>query len=200
MSHYHLGIILPAGMLIQSVHGYIKQVLAPYDERVEVAPYKQRVDAQVLQAGREHYGLPPGAPDTELLPRLKDWVGLEGDMDADGIYVWTRYNPKARWDWYEEGGRWCGVVTGTECPGGSHDPEAMGRYHIRANMSLIRKLKPGQGFHALLTPDGEWHEHGRMGWFGVVMDPVPDKDWDAVRAEVLSAYPSHILVSIDAHI
>jgi hypothetical protein len=28
--------------------------------------------------------------------------------DAAGVYSWTRYNPKSRWDWYEVGGRWSG--------------------------------------------------------------------------------------------
>lgn len=29
-------------------------------------------------------------------------------VDDGGLYEWSTYNPKSKWDWWEIGGRWCG--------------------------------------------------------------------------------------------
>lgn len=66
----------------------------------------------------EEHG-PPKADDHEGLKRwyARDWVGEELRFDPeDGTpFAMTTYNPRARWDFYEIGGCWTGMLS-------DHDP------------------------------------------------------------------------------
>ena len=55
---------------------------------------------------------------------------------------------------------------------------------------------------ALVTPDGEWHEKGEMGWFGC-SDETPDeaREWDEnYMSFIENADPEHYFVMVDCHI
>ena len=52
--------------------------------------------------------------------------------------------------------------------------------------------------HAIVTPDGEWHEHGRMGWWGILL--TENEHWEYEAREILARYPGHNVVILDAHI
>lgn len=53
---------------------------------------------------------------------------------------------------------------------------------------------------ALVTPDGEWHEKGRMGWFGVG-EEQPEAVWAKKVREVIDAQPDDMLFTmVDCHI
>lgn len=53
---------------------------------------------------------------------------------------------------------------------------------------------------AVVTPDGAWHERGRMGWWAAVADEKDRDTWaDEVRA-LLDANPSATAVIVDCHI
>lgn len=93
------------------------------------------------------------------------------------------YNPKSRWDWYQIGGRWNG-----ELPNGANE------------MPVSELLNTPYFPFAVLTPDGEWHEKGRMGWWGTVSNEVREETW---RDTVLELYCKHVdctLVLVDVHI
>lgn len=53
---------------------------------------------------------------------------------------------------------------------------------------------------AVLTPDGEWHEKGEMGWFGVVRGKKDQGDWTAQVKNLLEVNLSCTAVVIDCHI
>lgn len=56
---------------------------------------------------------------------------------------------------------------------------------------------------AVVTPDGEWHEVGQIGWFGTSSDtPEERKDWDCnYKARFIdTADPDWILTIVDCHI
>lgn len=56
---------------------------------------------------------------------------------------------------------------------------------------------------AIITPDGEWHERGEMGWFGVSSEnPEEARDWDEHFKEryIDTAEPDWILTLVDCHI
>lgn len=54
--------------------------------------------------------------------------------------------------------------------------------------------------HAIVK-DGQWHERGRMGWWGVVHDEADEAGWDARVDELLTSLPADTLVSlVDCHI
>jgi hypothetical protein len=52
--------------------------------------------------------------------------------------------------------------------------------------------------HALITPDGAWHEHGQIGWWAVLI--TENEEWDAEARTILARYPGHRVVTVDAHI
>ena len=43
-----------------------------------------------------------------------------------------------------------------------------------------------------------WHEHGQMGWWGIMI--TENAGWDAQAKEILTGYPGHRLLILDAHI
>jgi hypothetical protein len=51
---------------------------------------------------------------------------------------------------------------------------------------------------AIITPDGEWHEKGNMGWFG--MEHNEKEDWQAIARQILGEHMDCIAVAIDCHI
>lgn len=56
---------------------------------------------------------------------------------------------------------------------------------------------------AVITPDGEWHEKGNMGWFGMSSaTPEDDATWNAGFFEqfLANADPGLLLVIVDCHI
>jgi hypothetical protein len=86
----------------------ISRLLAPYDEAMEVVPYKAYFDKDEIERMAEHFGVEP-KPDI-LLPFLKQWCGEDGGIDEKGLFYWTRDNPKSKWDWYMIGGRWSRMI------------------------------------------------------------------------------------------
>ena len=130
----------------------IEELLAPYDENIEVAPYVRRTKQQIIEDAREQFkkcraDMKEYAEDPEKYseqyraywldreefcnPRKMSigWIerfSHENDTDEE-IYNWCRedtdpddynengdelstYNPKSKWDWYSEGGRWSGSL------------------------------------------------------------------------------------------
>ena len=55
---------------------------------------------------------------------------------------------------------------------------------------------------ALVTPDGEWHECGEMGWFGCSSEtPEEARTWDEQYMSFIeNADPEHYFVMVDCHI
>ena len=89
-----------------------------------------------------------------------------GELDeSTGRRGWW-HNPEARWDWWVVGGRWAGYIAATE--GSYGEPSSDFRYpEGRFDSALVADCDfyPGFETYAVLTPDGTWHEPGRMGWF-----------------------------------
>lgn len=65
--------------------------------------------------------------------------------------------------------------------------------------SLLEKEKPPMPF-AIVTPDGEWHEKGRMGCWAMVSDEKDKKDWHAEVLDLYKKYEGHVAVLCDLHI
>lgn len=55
--------------------------------------------------------------------------------------------------------------------------------------------------HAIVTPDGEWHEHGEMGWWGIETEQKEsDGDWKNTVKDLLAKHKDCIAVVVDCHI
>lgn len=67
--------------------------------------------------------------------------------------------------------------------------------HVLTLPDLAEKLP-----FAIITPDGEWHERGQMGWFATVSDE--DEGWDARAEKLLRDQQGKGMVAIvvDCHI
>jgi len=52
--------------------------------------------------------------------------------------------------------------------------------------------------HAFITPDGQWHERGQMGWWAVLI--TENERWDAQARKILANHPGHHVLIVDAHI
>lgn len=105
----------------------------------------------------------------------------ESDCDeckGTGLYKST-YNPKIKWDWYQIGGRWSGAC-----------------HEDGLNIFKAKELKSGT--FAVVTPDGEWHEKGKMGWFAIVTDE--DANWDKQCKELVAQHGDNYAVLVDCHI
>lgn len=150
----------------------------------------------------------------------------EEDLGPDGE-IYSTYNPKSKWDWYEVGGRWDGmlplkqdnpvikeaegvkyvvddyeyvneaymsnVVFKDRLPSQRELDEHYRKWSTYASDEKYKKqfdrmieqhgdfagyVKDRSGFsvYAIVTPDGEWHEPGKMGWFGMSSATEEDED------------------------
>lgn len=94
--------------------------LAPFNEQLEVEPYRQPISSACIQRMREYYAsgdskrhpvIPIDAPISAYQPVVSDWDNWEGlDVDANGYYRISTNNQRGKWDWYQVGGRWDGRI------------------------------------------------------------------------------------------
>lgn len=160
--------------------------------------------------------------DKSWAKHIKDYVDLEKETVANhpkkndpnpkceecngtGIDHST-YNQRSKWDWYVIGGRWDGKAAGIEDKRRKQSKDGgfnFGDKHhqIKHNHATVddlikQKIVP----LALITPDGEWNESGKMGWFGIHYDKMPEKKWEDLVMEIYKAHPNHYGVGLDCHI
>ena len=183
------------------------------------------------------------------------WHGMDERNPETGRYGYFE-NPNAKWDWYQIGGRWSGMLRATEgelgepswCNENENVPE--GRFdiaeikdvdfsddqeaHARAiaawelnvegkgdgeglkwwcstdymvgrykDKETYAKVAATQHWRAVVTPDGEWHEVGKMGWWGIT-DETGDElvDWALHFKErfIDPCAPDWTLTVVDCHI
>jgi hypothetical protein len=123
-----------------------------------------------------------------------------------GTYEST-YNPKSRWDWWAIGGSWAGEIQGRNEVKTLKD--AYEERSIFDNTRLVTALlevaqRPDTQNQwlpfAVLTPDGEWHERGKMGWFGAVANKQDKGVWNEKVLELYRAHQDCLAVCVDVHI
>lgn len=116
----------------------------------------------------------------------------------------STYNPDSQWDWYRKGGRWDGWLTDTE-PESGDGGFNFGPQHetLEKNSIKVEKLI-GQDEpkipHALLTPDGGWHQKGEMGWFGMSHNEQDPQEWETQVLELFEEHRDCLAVALDCHI
>jgi len=114
------------------------------------------------------------------------------DCKGTGVET-TTYNPNTKWDWYELGG-------------GNKWHEAFQPYQNQPVSKLSNAYYPvGPKYagadrlrtFAVITPDGVWHEKGKIGWLATYEST---DDWEAVYDNILSKYPDHTALIYNCHI
>ena len=214
----------------------IETLLAPYDETLRVEPYVEFTREEAIAYARKHYKSVADMSDD----RCYAYMAEDYKTDAEGNLLST-YNPKSKWDWWTEGGRWAGMlkvdgkkvdsarVTDIDFTPDPLEYEAALRY-----WDVVvehQEKRPGEEYvslygeqyyldyygdretyarymtqfstYAVVTPDGEWHEKGRMGWFGASSEtPDEARDWEEHYRERFldSAEADWLLNIVDCHI
>lgn len=67
--------------------------------------------------------------------------------------------------------------------------------HMRAGLVPEDKIP-----YAVVTPDGEWHQRGEMGWFGTSSNEQPRDLWETTVRNLLQANNDSVAVVVDLHI
>ena len=152
---------------------------------------------------------------------LVEYVGEEVNEKTGEIGYWE--NPDAHWDWWTEGGRFteyaklCIGAT-TIRVGDIHvdrdmlreefakDYDEMDDWHRELSahgMTRDEYVETNSRFTtwAVITPDGEWHEHDAMGWWGLssTTKESATKWADEFESRFLSD-PDLMLTVVDCHI
>lgn len=107
MSHY-------AVLVIHKENQDIEELLAPYDENLEVEPYLKYTVDEATAYIKEHC-VPYNDYLKEYADRhLIDWFAESERLliKQDGLY--STYNPNSKWDWYQIGGRFDGELMLTD--------------------------------------------------------------------------------------
>lgn len=183
----------------------IEDNLAPYDENMEVKPYLKYTKQQAIDKAKKEvtsghfaYGSAMSKAEVEAINTdegyyqyaLKMW-GYQPDEEGNLL---STYNPKSKWDWWTEGGRWNGYLP------------TIGDYQTNhckvkdVNWSKYFEQSPTGPF-CFITENGEWHETARMGWWGMTVDDKENDVWRKEFEEYLNTLdPETSVIAIDFHI
>ena len=101
MSHFSV-------LVLHSSEDSIDDLLAPFDENLEVKPYLyiahkdavEEMEKNISMLSPEDQKKYKSMSETD---RLKAYFGRIIDEEGN---IWSTSNPEARWDWYVAGGRW----------------------------------------------------------------------------------------------
>ena len=132
MSHYKV-------LIIHNENQNIKELLAPYDENLEVEPYLKYKHDDAIEMIKEEY-----VPFNNFLKDYSDDKLLEWFADDCGYYlidgdIYTTYNPNSKWDWYQIGGRFSGELELTEEGRLNAVGEIEKKYHIDIDLKSLRE-------------------------------------------------------------
>lgn len=241
MSHF-------AVLVLHEEDQSIRDLLAPYDENLEVEPYIKYTRTQAINKMREEY---PNAckdmSEDEIFQEACEWYGNMVDDDGD---ILSTYNPHSKWDWYQVGGRFNGALTIIPTAragyGDIHHTNSAFVRHVKWVQPLDKEerediikwwnvnVEGAEGekdkyffynpeyykkrykdaetyiktqelpcYHAVVTPDGIWHEPSKMGWFACTDGDLADElEWDLHFKErfIDTAEFDWVATIVDCHI
>lgn len=241
MSHF-------AVLVLHEEDQFVEDLLAPYSENLEVEPYVKYTRTQAINKMRKDCpSLYKDKTEDEIFQDACDWFGCTLDDDDNLL---TTYNPHSKWDWYQVGGRFSGMLhiipTALD---GYHDVEYVNSAfvrHVKWVQPLDKKerediikwwnvnIEGAEGekdkyffynpeyykkrfkdaetyiktqelpcYHAVVTPDGVWHEPSKMGWFACTDgDPADELEWDLHFKErfIDTAEFDWVATIVDCHI
>ena len=128
------------------------------------------------------------------------------ECNGTGYYKST-YNPNSKWDWWVIGGRWNGAIQNNRKDDNSGGFNFGDEFHQLENNSisckdLLEVVKNDSDCYpfAIVTPDGEWCENAKMGWWGLTKDDKDTDSWHETVNEILEKYSDCIAVGCDLHI
>jgi hypothetical protein len=208
MSHFIVNMILPTGEVNKRK---IEELLSPYDEEIQTEPYiayymrdAEKLHKEELRYYKEILDRKDGGFNVEKIAEHYKYLqeisaGQYYDKHFEGRTrdkkgnILSTYNPKSKWDWWQIGGRFAGWLLNL--------PEKKSSNNLQDNCCpieqvIIEKKIP----FALILPDGKWLEQGKMGWWAIVTNEMPENAWEKLVISRYKRYPRHMVVQIDCHI
>ena len=178
------------------IESAVAKALAPFDEALTVAPYKVHLSSSGIRAMAEHYKVPETNL-KQLAGKMQDWMRCRGGIDELGLFASLTSNPDGKWDWYEIGGRWDGLITGRKRP----NSDVLRNNSIRASTLLRARDFSARIPFSIVTPTGEWVERSTFettstGWY---TRETPTDVWTAHVRRILAAFPMFRVVCVDTH-
>jgi hypothetical protein len=172
------------------------------EERTEFRALSDRIDDAWAALLAPHQALE--ADRFAADPRRTEADPACGDCKGTGSYRSTS-NPRGYWDWCRIGGRWDKAIRGEEAESADNGFNFGDKHtEIRNNALPVSELPsplPDDRIpFALVTPDGEWHQRGKMGWFASVSKEMPRAEWDAKVRALLATNGDAIAVGVDCHV
>ncbi|HEX8730043.1 MAG TPA: hypothetical protein VF739_15535 [Ktedonobacterales bacterium] len=165
------------------VQAMVARLMEPYNQALIAPPYKKYLSEQATKGHTARLGVTPGDFET-LAARLNAHYAATMDLtthfqsDALGIFVWAALNPNGKYT------RWSlNSLTDDVWP-----VSALPR-------DLLRDLAP----HAVITPDGHWHELFPNIWGAI---PTAQDKLRIVREAygLIDLYPDHLAVRLECHV
>lgn len=194
MSHFGVAVVLPKGVSKDhsEIEDKVAEQLAPYDED----------GAWFADGSRWDWWVIGGRWDGAI--RGLEWITYTEDCDLCDA---TGERPGGR---EQFGDTWYENTNGCNgCKGTGQKPvwTTDGRYQdLERNVTQVKHAKT-EDFAAFITPEGEWVEMTRMGWWGM---EIPDEAgqtkatkvarFDQEWARIREKYPHHLVVGVDCHV
>lgn len=150
--------------------------------------------------------------------------------EGKGIYMST-YNPDSHWDWWQIGGRWSGALkegyepsedprnietcrfcygegkredgeTCVQCGGKGKSVKWPTQWaNSEGNIVPVEDMPESFIPYAVVTPDGEWHQKGKMGWWGISTEEKEEEEWEKACKDAFEKHKgTHLAVVVDCHI
>ena len=196
----------------------VDELLAPYDENIEFAPYVLYTKEQAIAKVRsEIEAFRNGIYKEYLEDPVKykeNWGHNKNHID----YLENEFPKKLNWtdeECYEDIAKWRreegmvaedGSILSTYNPKSKWDwYEIGGRWRggipgDKVKMSEV-DIDTIDTPYAFVTTDGEWVERGEMGWFGISSNEMNEDEWDAKFREYLKTLDKDIILTlVDCHI
>lgn len=114
MSHFCVAVIVD-----EPTEEAVTEVLAPYDEELEVEPYVEKTKAQIIEDGKKYKARVleriKNEPEYEPSDYAQEYLEAETDEDFYNLEkqnynnfdekgnALSTYNPNSKWDWYTTG-------------------------------------------------------------------------------------------------
>lgn len=173
----------------------VSRLLAPYDENQVAFADGSRWDWWVI--GGRFSGLLDGYDPTQDPVNIKICDLCSG----------TGERPGGREQFGDAWHEWCNGCNGCHGTGQTLKFASQWRPHDGDRMpardlSFDDERVP----HAVVTPDGRWHENERMGWWGQTIpnergdEPAPEDMWAAAVTALVEQHPDAIAYVVDCHV
>ena len=196
----------------------VSELLAPYDENIELAPYVLYTKEQAIAKVRSDMEKYRDSIYKEYLADPVKYKEKWGNNKNHINYIENEFPKILNWtdeECYEEIAKWKredGLVAEDGSILSKYNPKSKwdwyqigGRWsnsipgnEVKMSEIPIEKIETP---YAFVTPDGEWVERGEMGWFGVGSNEMNKDEWDVKFKEYLKKLDKDIILTqVDCHI